>query len=305
MKTVGLTGCGKWGKNILRDLLSLGCRVHVADADPDMRDRALAGGAASACGSWKELPECDGHVVAVPIPDLAPVSLGLLRHRKPIFVEKTLCLSTESAKRLAEAGGDEHLFVMHKWHYHPGIEALRQIAVSGQIGSLREILSIRHGWNDGFHAGDIYSGNAVHDITIFEHILGALPSVVQWAHQIKDASGTPVSVAAAIGKGPVAVLSANGRHAKRKREVSITGTKGSAVLTSPYEDHVDILTEDGPSTLPIDTTFPLLLELKEFIAHLEGGKRPRCGLKNAEEVWRLLLTIREHAEGEGQEKTQP
>ena len=32
--------------------------------------------------------------------------------------------------RLVEHGADR-LFVMHKWHYHPGIEALADLALAG------------------------------------------------------------------------------------------------------------------------------------------------------------------------------
>jgi phosphoglycerate dehydrogenase-like enzyme len=45
VNTIGLAGCGNWGRYILRDLLSLGCEVHVADIHPDGRTRALLGGA--------------------------------------------------------------------------------------------------------------------------------------------------------------------------------------------------------------------------------------------------------------------
>ncbi|HSD57887.1 MAG TPA: NAD(P)-dependent oxidoreductase, partial [Methanotrichaceae archaeon] len=95
MKIIGLIGCGNWGSNILRDLIQLGCEVYVVDIDLQARSRAAANGAQQVFSKTDDLPVCDGYVVAVPIPDLTKETAGLLRFKKPIFSEKTLCLSME------------------------------------------------------------------------------------------------------------------------------------------------------------------------------------------------------------------
>jgi hypothetical protein len=48
-------------------------------------------------------------------------------------------------------------------------------------------------------------------------------------------------------------------------------------------------------SIKIDTTFPLFLELAEFINYLDQGPKPRCGLEQAAEVTRALLDLREKA----------
>src|SRR4030042_5155800 len=93
MKSIGLIGCGNWGSNILRDLLRLHCAVSVVDIDSRARMQASGNGALKVFSSIDDLPACDGYVVAVPIPDLTKVSARLLEFSKPIFAEKTLCLS--------------------------------------------------------------------------------------------------------------------------------------------------------------------------------------------------------------------
>jgi hypothetical protein len=67
------------GKNILRDLISLDCGVHVVDPSPAAREHAVASGALGAHAHLDKLPECDGFVVAVPIPSLTPVGAELSR----------------------------------------------------------------------------------------------------------------------------------------------------------------------------------------------------------------------------------
>jgi predicted dehydrogenase len=44
MTRVALVGCGRWGRNILRDLLALGVEVSVADPDPAARSHSGEGG---------------------------------------------------------------------------------------------------------------------------------------------------------------------------------------------------------------------------------------------------------------------
>lgn len=293
--TVGLVGCGKWGKNIARDLLSLRCRLFVADIAGEARRGALEQGATAAYPCAEELPDCDGFVVAVPIPDLAPQCARLLARRKPVFAEKSLCLSPEAADELESLGGAELLFAMHKWRYHPGIEALRVVAASGRIGSLEELFTTRHGWVEDFHGGDALWTLAVHDLTIVEHIVGSIPSRVQWANVIRDPQGLAVSLTAVIGAAPVANISVNGRHARKLSGVSVHGNRGSALLNDAYDDHITVRDGNGVERIGIDTTFPLYLELQEFVGYLRGGPRPRCGLASAREASRCLLALRERA----------
>lgn len=295
MQTIGLIGCGFWGKNILRDLLSLHCSVHVVDQDAVARMSALELGAKKVVAYTTELPLCDGYVVAVPIPDLAPVCIDLLKRKKPLFVEKTLCLSMQTADELEKCGGGKYIFPMHKWHYHPGVEALRVIAHSGRIGALKEMFTLRHGWVDDFHGGDAFWTLTVHDITIVKHIFGYIPERIIHAHAIQNAQGLPISLTAVLGQGPVVSISVNARHPHKVSGVSIHGEKGSAVLHDCYDDHIMVRDTHGEEKIGIDTTFPLYLELKEFVSYLQGGPRPRCDLESAREVTRVLLELRKKA----------
>lgn len=293
--TIGLVGCGKWGRNIARDLLALQCRLFVADPAEEARRWTLDQGAAEAVQCADELPDCDGFVVAVPIPDLAPECARLLARRKPIFAEKTLCLSLQAADELSRLGGDAYLFAMHKWRYHPGIEALRAVAASGRIGTFEEMFTVRHGWVEDFHGGDAFWTVAVHDLTIIEHITGSIPSRIVWARAITDQQGLPVSLTAVLGEGPIANLSVNSRHARKVSGVSIHGDKGSALLGDACDEHITVRDEYRVERIAIDTTFPLYLELQEFVRHVAGGPRPRCGLSNARAITRCLLALREAA----------
>ncbi len=184
---------------------------------------------------------------------------------------------------------------MHKWHYHPGIEALRQIAVSGKIGTLEKLCCTRHGWVDDFHGGDVFWTQSVHDLTIVKHILGYIPDRIQSVDVIQNEAGLPVSLTAVIGGKPTVVLSVSGQHCDKISGVSIHGSLGSAALYNALDDHITVRTAAGEEKIAIDTTYPLYLELKEFTEYLTGGPKPRCNLQNAKEVTRAILKLRKKA----------
>jgi predicted dehydrogenase len=300
MKSIGLIGCGAWGKNILRDLIQLNCQVYVVDTDFQARSKASEMGSSEVFSQSDDLPTCDGYVVAVPIPDLTKVCAHLLRYKKPIFSEKTLCLSLEDFNLLNNSGGADYIFVMHKWHYHPGIEALRLVAQSGKIGEIEELYATRHAWVDDFHGGDVFWTQSVHDLTIIKHILGYIPDEIRAINVIKNEDGLPVSFTALLGKRPVVVMSVSGRHSNKISGVSIHGNKGSAELYNAYDDHITVRDKRGEEKIPIDTTFPLYLELKEFVEYLHHGPQPRCNLHSAKEVTQAILNLRKSAGLENQ-----
>src|SRR5881394_9367 len=63
---IGLIGCGRWGRHILRDLLILGCDVTVVSGSEAGRQDARDGGATEIVASVEYLPPVSGLVVATP-----------------------------------------------------------------------------------------------------------------------------------------------------------------------------------------------------------------------------------------------
>ena len=129
---VGLVGCGRWGVHILRDLRALGCNVPVATRSVESVARAREGGASVVVADVSELTDVDGIVIATPTSTHAEVVEAALGHGVPVFVEKPLCADAAQAVRLSELGQDR-LFVMDKWRYHPGVLELAAIARSGSL----------------------------------------------------------------------------------------------------------------------------------------------------------------------------
>ncbi|MFH0825949.1 MAG: hypothetical protein V2B18_24605 [Pseudomonadota bacterium] len=221
---------------------------------------------------------------------LAEQAEKLIPRGAPIFSEKTLCPTPTDADRLAFAGGEGLVFVMHKWEYHRGIHTLRAIADSGRIGSIEQVTCVRHGWRPPHREGDVLEYWAVHDLTIVRHILNTIPSPV--FSLIRCDQGMPSGLWAVLGEGPRALLSVDWHHPMHQRSVCIKGTKGTAALETSHADHILIRDHSGEEHVPFDNIMPLYAELKEFVDYLQGGPPPRCGLEHAREAAIALDALR-------------
>ncbi|MFN2492599.1 MAG: Gfo/Idh/MocA family protein [Pyrinomonadaceae bacterium] len=116
---VGLIGCGRSGRHILRDLFTLGCDVAVVSPSERRRSNARDAGAVHIVETVADLPTVAGLIVATPTSTHAAVIESLLERNVPIFTEKPLTCDRESAFRLARKA-PHRLFVMDKWRYHAG-----------------------------------------------------------------------------------------------------------------------------------------------------------------------------------------
>lgn len=290
MITIGLVGCGDWGRNILRDLLQIGAQVLVATRGEVSRRLAADLGAAGTFAGSGDLPDCDGYVLATPIDTLADEALKLLPRKKPIFSEKTLCPTRADAESLSAVGAHGRIFMMHKWEYHNGVRMLRQVAQSGRLGRLEQIHCQRHGWVAEGRIPDVLTLLGVHDLTIVRHILGFIPEP-EYA-LIRHQGPTPIGLTAVLGNEVKAILSVEARHAVQSRSITLMGTDGSACLGDAYADHILLRDKEGEHVEPFPNNMPLLDELKEFVTYLQGGPTPLCGFEHACRIAEVLDSMR-------------
>jgi predicted dehydrogenase len=292
---IALVGCGRWGRHVLRDLVSLGCRVTVVARTDATRTAALEGGAAAVAPSIADLPEIDGAVVVTPVPSHEAAVEELLPLDVPIFVEKPLTDDAAAARRLAAAATDR-LFVMDKWRYHPGVELLRDIARSGELGDVIGVHSTRIGWGNPHGAPGAPWILAPHDLAIGLEILGFLP-----AARAAVAEGTGSSARGLIGllgDRPWLAIEVSFASPVRRREVRLVCSEGTAVLSESFAESVEVVRGDPDGDLegqrerrPISAELPLVRELRAFLEHLEGGPPPRSsaaeGAAQVEAIVRL------------------
>jgi predicted dehydrogenase len=294
---VGLVGCGRWGRHVLRDLQALGASVRVVDPSEEARAYARAAGV-EASPHVDELGAVDGVVVTSPTTTHERVVESLLPQGVPLFVEKPLTADPRSAERLAARASDR-LFVMEKWRYHPGVEALGEIARSGELGPVQGLRSRRLGW-DGPHPDvDPVWILAPHDLSILTEVLGEIPEPRACA--VETVNGTVAGLVGLLGTAPWASVEISVRTAEKCRDLVLMCRDGSAALRGASAEVIDICRSFDPrrerplepERRPISTEWPLIRELRAFLAHLDGGPPPRSSAVEGARTVRAVARLQE------------
>jgi predicted dehydrogenase len=289
---VGLVGCGRWGSLILRDLVALGCGVHVVARSPASVANAAAGGASSvhptvaglSCGAVT----LEGIIVATTAGQHHPVVMEVLRTFGPalsIFCEKPLATSVKDAEEIAETA--QRLFVMDKWRYHP---AIRRMAIARETGEFGVLVGLR--------ARRIQPGNPhpdvsplwtylPHDLSIALEVLGNLPPVTRAVSDHGDET-----VFAFLGDRPWVEIECSTRALWKSREVDAHFERGVLSMTDPLAPTLRLQLHDGPAQdIPVPGEMPLLAELRAFVRHLRGGPAPRSTATDGVRVVRAIQDV--------------
>ncbi|MEQ1873069.1 MAG: Gfo/Idh/MocA family oxidoreductase [Ilumatobacteraceae bacterium] len=288
---IGLVGCGRWGRYILRDLISLGCDVTVVARSPESKARATAGGADSIVETVGELRGVSGIVVATPTSTHAAVIEQALAFDVPVFGEKPLTDDPKLARALAELAGDR-LFVMDKWRYHRGIEALAAMARTGEYGSLKAIHSRRLSWGHDHDDVDAVWILIPHDLAIVREIAGSLPAVVGAVGTIWSKKFG--SLTAMLGPEPACTIEISSVSLIRERRVAVHFEDAVAQLTDAYSPSLEIvrLSSGESITVPLADDMPLMRELAAFVDHLTDGPAPRSSAAEGAEAVERIAELR-------------
>ncbi|HWW62927.1 MAG TPA: Gfo/Idh/MocA family oxidoreductase [Thermoanaerobaculia bacterium] len=264
-KRILLIGCGRWGANIIRDLLALQCDVSVLDPDEERRAFALRAGART------DVPDVvDGVIIATPATSHAQSMRDALRFGVPLFVEKPFTTSSVDAREFL----GERIFVMDKWRYHAGVEELRRIAQTRELGRVIALSSIRTQSADTQTDVDAIWTLAPHDLAIAHEILGTMPIAIGAAGE--RCSGGRVGLTARLRAGDVAVtIDVSACRAKRERNVILECENGTATL--------DAAAGGEP---------PLFRELAAFLGYLDGGEPPRGRVHDAVAIVETIEHLR-------------
>lgn len=281
----------------MRDLRSLQCDVIVVARSSESRTNASEGGAVQVVETVEDLPTIAGAVVASPTVTHGDVIEALLDRNVPIYTEKPLTADADRAVALATRAPNR-LFVMDKWRYHPGIEALAAIARSGELGAPLGLRTIRTQWRSPHTDVDPIWILAPHDLSIALEVLGHIPEP-RSASAIQVA-GRPVALAAFLGEDPWHILEVSGRSPEYRRVIQLHCEGGVAVLGEGYADAIavyrpganDPLEGPAPERRQLPQQMPLYRELEAFVDHLRGGPPPKSSATEGAHIVSTLARLR-------------
>jgi predicted dehydrogenase len=321
---VGVVGLGYWGPNLARnfDLLPESELRWICDADEAASKRA--GGQfpeARATDSLDDLlndPELDAIVVATHVPSHAEVAVRVLEAGKHCFVEKPMAQSVAEAEQVlaaAEASG-KTLMVGHLLEYHPGLEKLKEIADSGDLGDIHYIYSNRV--NLGKLRADenaLWSLGA-HDVSVVLRLAaGEEPSEISAKGECYMRQGIEDVVFCYLRfpSGLAAHLHLSWLDPHKDRRFTVVGSKKMATFDdmeierklSVYDKGFDqdfasygeYIARSGDIWSPrISNEEPLRIECRHFVECVRDGATPRSDGRSGLRVVRVLEALQRSLE---------
>jgi predicted dehydrogenase len=182
---LAVIGCGRWGPNHIRVFSELKRSTVVACADTSkakLKHIATRFNIQTTTDYHELLddPQIDAVVIATPTASHFEITRQALLAGKHVLVEKPLCSNIEEGRDLVQLARQtgKVLMVGHVFLFNNGINKLKELISSGELGRIHYLDATRT--NLGPIRGDVNAlyDLATHDISIFNHLVGAMPTEV-------------------------------------------------------------------------------------------------------------------------------
>jgi predicted dehydrogenase len=320
---VGVVGLGYWGPNLARNFDALpGTELAwICDSSEEARERwsqALPGARAAA-----ELDELladdslDAVVVATDVPSHAELALRALEAGKHCFVEKPLAQSVAEGERVLDAAADARrvLMVGHLLEYHPGVEKLKELADSGDLGELRYLYSNR--LNLGKLRADenaLWSLGA-HDVSVLLRLADEEPYECRAVGEsyMRDGVEDVVFCYLRFPSGLAAHLHLSWLDPHKERRFTVVGSRRMATFDDmeterklsvydkgfdeDFSSYGEYIARSGDIHSPrISNEEPLRIECRHFVERVRDGGEPLSGGESGLRVVRVLEALQRSLE---------
>ena len=289
-------GVGNMGKKNARIYAELGVLSAVADLNEKLGKEAAEKFQCAYYNDFKEMLEKekpDAVSVCVPTAYHPSVAAAVIDARVPLLVEKPLALTAEDARKIVARAREKNILltVGHVERFNPGVQKLKELVPT--LGDIVTIQAKRVGLFPSQVADmNVVTDLAVHDIDIICHLLGTRPLAVA-------ASGGRALItkredyADILLRFPKAsgLVSVNWITPIKIRELSVTGTRGHAVLNyitqdiqlyktnyeKTHDSFGDFVIKFGtPDTVPVPVKKeePLKMEIQSFLSAVKNSTPP-------------------------------
>ena len=321
--TVAVVGLGYWGPNLARnfDALPEAELRWLCDGSEEQLERirpAFPG--VRSTDSLDEIladADTDAVVVATPVPSHAELARRVLAAGKHCFVEKPLAQSVAEAEEVVQAAraAGRILMVGHLLEYHPGLERLKQIADSGDLGRIHYIYGNR--LNLGKLRADenaLWSLGA-HDVSVVLRLAGEEPTECSAVGEsyMREGVEDVVFCFLRFPSGVSAHLHLSWLDPHKSRRFTVVGSKRMAVFDDmeterkltvydkgfdqDYQNFGEYIQRSGDIWCPkVPNDEPLRLECRHFLESIRDGGEPRSGAESGLRVVRVLEELQRSLE---------
>ena len=314
--TVGVVGLGYWGPNLARnfDRLPQAELRWICDGSEASRERwGQVFPDARVSADLDELladPELDAVVIATPVPTHAALAVRVLEAGKHCFVEKPLAQSVAEAEQAvgaARANG-RVLMVGHLLEYHPGLEKLKEIADSGELGDIHYIYGNRLNLGKLRAEENALWSLGAHDVSVVLRLAGGEEPVELSATgecYMQPGIEDVVFAYMRFPSGLAAHLHLSWLDPHKERRFTVVGSKKMATFddmelerkltvydkgfdqsSSSYGEYITRSGDIHSPSIPNDE--PLRIECQHFVDRIRDGRPPRSNGESGLRVVRVL-----------------
>ncbi len=321
---VGVAGLGYWGPNLARNFAAIpGCElVWCCDASSEARARAGAQfPRARLTAEVDEMladPGLDAVAIATPVPTHAELAVRVLEAGKHCFVEKPIGRSVGEAQRAVAAAQNRGrtLMVGHLLEYHPGVQRLKELTDSGELGE--EIYYI---YGNRLNLGKLRADeNALwslgaHDVSVLLYLAGEEPyeAIARGESYVREGVEDVVFCFLRFPSGLSAHLHLSWLDPHKERRFTVVGSRRMATFDDMalegkltiYDKGFDedsrtygeYITRTGDIFSPrIPNLEPLRVECEHFINCIRRREQPRSDGASGVRVVRVLEQLQHSLE---------
>jgi len=319
--SIGLLGCGYWGKNLARNFNNLGALKLVCDtaqAGCEVAKENVPGVAVS-CEFRDAIQASDieAVVIATPAETHFELAAAALKAGKDVFVEKPMALKVEDGLKLKSLA-DQHgriLMVGHLLEYHPAVLRLRELISAGELGNVNYIYSNRLNFGKIRTKENALWSFAPHDIAVILRLLDEMPSELTCVGGSYITSGlADVTVSnLKFRSGRRAHIFVSWLNPFKEQKLVVVGDKKMAVFNDMesknklvlYNNRVDlnesqpVLKQNGYEQVHLPEDEPLRNECEHFLECIRSRREPLTDSSSGIGVLRILESCQRSLKQDG------
>jgi len=321
---IGVVGLGYWGPNLARNFERLPefDLVWLCDGSEHARDRwgraFPQARLAREIDDLLEDPELDSIAIATPVPTHAGLAERVLAAGKHCFVEKPLAQSTAEAEAVVAAARDAGLVLMvgHLLEYHPGLERLKEIVDSGELGDIHYIYGNRLNLGKLRAEENALWSLGAHDVSVMLRLAGEEPSECSAIGEsyMREGVEDVVFCYLRFPSGLAAHLHLSWLDPHKERRFTVVGSRKMATFDDmeserkltvydkgfdeDFSSYGEYIARSGDSWSPrVPNDEPLRVECVHFAECVLEGAAPRSDGESGLRVVRVLEQLQGSLEG--------
>ena len=302
MTRIAQVGLGQWGKNLARNFDRLAELVWLCDVEDERQaEAAQSYPSAQVTSSFDDAladESVEAVVVATPVPTHYELARRALEAGKHVFVEKPPAMRGAEMEELCDLAEERNLVLMpgHLLLYHPGVQKLKEIVDSGELGEVLYVYGNRQNLGTFRTNENALWSLGVHDLSVLLYLIEEEPSEVRAHGNAFLSRGVEDVVFCYLRfpSGKMAHMHLSWLDPHKIRRITVVGNERMAVFDDMERDRKITVydnwrTRTGDIYSPtVDPTEPLRRECEHFLSLVAGEGAPHKAARDAIPVVRAL-----------------